>query len=211
MSEAERIIGLYQRHAGAWDKDRSLGGLYEKPWLDRFLALLPPHPSILDIGCGAAVPTARYFIEQRCAVTGIDSSPALISICKQRFPDQTVPDQTFTGQRWFVADMRKLSLGRRFNGILAWDSFFHLCPEDQRAMFPIFRNHAAPNAALMFTSGDSYGEAIGNFQGEPLYHSSLDEAEYRALLSQSGFDVVGYVARDSSCGDHTIWLAQLGS
>ena len=201
MSEAERIIGLYQRHADAWDKDRSRGGLYEKPWLDRFLALLPPQPSILDIGCGSAEPSAHYFIDQGCAVAGIDSSPALISMCKKRFP----------GQTWFVADMRGLSLSRRFNGILAWDSFFHLCPEDQRAMFPIFRNHAASNAALMFTSGDSYGEAIGNFQGEPLYHSSLDEAEYRSLLCQNGFDVVAYVARDATCGNHTIWLAQLRS
>jgi SAM-dependent methyltransferase len=199
MSEAERIIGLYQRHADAWDNDRSLGGLYEKAWLERLLALLPPQPSILDIGCGSAEPIAHYFIDQGCAVTGIDSSPALIDLCKNRFPDQT----------WFVADMRGLSLSRHFNGILAWDSFFHLCPEDQRAMFPIFRNHAAPNAALMFTSGDSCGEAIGNFQGEPLYHSSLDEAEYRSLLSQNGFDFVAYVARDSTCGDHTIWLAQL--
>jgi len=201
MSESERITGLYQRHADAWDQDRSLGGLYERPWLDRFLALLPPGSSILDIGCGAAEPSARYFIEKGCDVTGIDSSPALVSMCKQRFPDQT----------WIVADMRGLSLSRGFNGILAWDSFFHLCPEDQRAMFPIFRNHAAPNAALMFTSGDSYGEAIGNFQGEPLYHSSLDEAEYRALLGENGFDVVAYVAQDPACGDHTIWLAQLKS
>lgn len=203
MSESERIIGLYQRHAGAWDQDRSRGGLYERPWLDRFLALLPPRSTILDMGCGSAEPSAHYFVDQGCAVTGIDSSPALVSMCKQRFPDQTFP-----GQTWIVADMRGLSLNRRFDGILAWDSFFHLCPEDQRAMFPIFRNHAAPNAALMFTSGDSYGEAIGNYEGEPLYHSSLDEAEYRSLLSQNGFEVAAYVARDSACGDHTIWLAQ---
>ena len=39
--------------------------------------------------------------------------------------------------------MRTLSLNRCFSGILAWDSFFHLCPEDQRRMFPIFRKHAA--------------------------------------------------------------------
>lgn len=206
MSESERIIDLYQRHAAAWDQDRCLGGLYERPWLDRFLALLPPRSSILDIGCGAAEPSARYFIEKGCDVTGIDSSPALVSMCRQRFPRQTFP-----GQTWLVADMRELSLSRSFNGILAWDSFFHLCPEDQRAMFPIFRNHAAPNAALMFTSGDSSGEAIGNFQGEPLYHSSLDEAEYRSLLGENGFEVVEYVARDPACGDHTIWLAQLKS
>ena len=60
----------------------------------------------------------------------------------------------------------------------------------------------------MFTSGPSFGEAIGTFEGEPLYHGSLDPAEYRALLDEQGFDVVAHVADDPGCGGHTIWLAQ---
>src|SRR3954469_1600763 len=77
---------------------------------------------------------------------------------------------------------RGLSLGQRFDGILAWDSFFHLRPGDQRAMFPVFRDHAAPGASLLFTSGPRAGVAMGEWQGEPLYHASLDPDEYRALL-----------------------------
>ena len=141
-SEAERIIGLYDRHADEWDRERGRS-LYEKAWLDRFLALLPQKASILDIGCGSAEPIARYLIERGCHLTGIDSSSTLVGMCKDRFPDQD----------WLVADMRTLSLDRRFDGILAWNSFFHLCPEDQRGMFPIFRRHAGTKAALMFTSG----------------------------------------------------------
>ncbi len=97
-----------------------------------------------------------------------------------------------------------------FWGILAWDSFFHLCHDEQRRMFPIFREHAAPRAALMFTSGPSHGEAIGACQGEPLYHASLDGAEYRALLEANGFAVVAHVVEDPACGGHTIWLAERG-
>jgi SAM-dependent methyltransferase len=200
LSEADRIISLYQRHATDWDKQRGCDFLFEKPWLDRFLALLPPRASILDVGCGSGKPVARYFIEKGYDVTGVDSSPALIDICKNRFPEFD----------WLVADMRKLSLNRRFEGILAWDSFFHLCPEDQRIMFPIFRSHAAAKAALMFTSGPSHGEAIGSYKDEPLYHGSLDAEEYRSLLKQNVFDVVSHVVEDPSCGYHTVWLAKLG-
>ena len=197
-SDAERIVDLYDRHAAVWDQDRSKS-LFEKPWLDRFLALLPAGGSILDIGCGSAEPIARYLIAAGHDVTGADSSPAMIALCKRRFP----------GHGWVVADMRSLSLDRRFDGILAWDSFFHLTCDDQRRMFPIFRAHAAPGAALMFTSGPRHGEAIGSYRGEPLYHASLDEADYRALLDEFGFEVVSYVAEDSACGGHTIWLARL--
>jgi SAM-dependent methyltransferase len=197
-SESERIISLYQRHADDWDRERGRN-LFEKAWLDQLLALLPLRPSILDMGCGSGEPIAGYFIDNGCNVTGIDSSPPLIAMCEERFPDQD----------WIVTDMRTLSLDRRFDGILAWNSFFHLCPDDQRKMFPIFSRHAAPKAALLFTSGPSHGEAIGTYKGEPLYHGSLDGAEYRSLLDQNGFDVVSHVVEDPDCGQQTVWLAQL--
>jgi SAM-dependent methyltransferase len=198
-SEADRIIGLYRRHANAWARERG-NHLFEAAWFDRFRALVPADGTVLDIGCGAAEPLARYLIENGCDVTGVDAAPEMIAMCRDRFPDRT----------WHVADMRTLSLGRLFNGLVAWDSFFHLSYDDQRRMFPIFRKHAAPHAALMFTSGPSHGEAIGAYGGEPLYHASLDASEYRALLDANGFEVVMHVAEDPDCGGHTIWLAQLG-
>jgi predicted TPR repeat methyltransferase len=147
----------------------------------------------------SAEPIAGYFIAAGYELTGVDSSPAMISLCRSRFPNRA----------WVVADMRTLVLDRRFDGLLAWDSFFHLRQDDQRRMFPIFRKHAAPNAALMFTSGPRAGEAIGTYHGEPLYHASLAPDEYRALLDQHGFEVVSHVSEDPGCGGRTIWLAWL--
>ena len=197
-SEADKIRGLYNRYAHDWDQERNRV-LTEKNWLDKFLSLLPTEPQILDLGCGSAEPIARYLIEQGCQVTGADCSPALIALCKHRFPNHN----------WTVTDMRELNMNQYFDGILAWDSFFHLSPADQCRMFPIFRQHAAPQASLMFTSGPLHGEAIGTYKGEPLYHGSLDEAEYRSLLNKNGFDVVSHVVEDSTCDYHTVWLAKL--
>jgi SAM-dependent methyltransferase len=197
LPEADQIVSLYERHANAYDKTRGRS-LFEKSWLDRFLALAPTGGSILDIGCGMGEPIARYIIDNGYLVTGVDSSSSLIDLCKSRYPAQT----------WHVADMRTLALGAPFDGILAWDSFFHLRPEDQRRMFPIFKAHAASRAALMFTSGPAHGVAIGRFEGEPLYHASLDADEYRMLLSENGFDVVAHAMEDPDCGGHTGWLAQ---
>jgi SAM-dependent methyltransferase len=196
-SEADRIIEVYQRHAYAWARDRG-NRLIEKVWLDRFRALVPVGGAVLDLGCGTGEPLARYLIEHKCQVTGVDAVPEMIAMARNHFPEQ----------KWCVADMRTLSLRRRFDGILAWDSFFHLRQDDQRRMFPIFQQHAGSRAALMFTSGPSHGEAIGVYQGEPLYHASLDASEYRALLTENGLEVVMHVVEDPDCGRHTIWLAR---
>lgn len=100
-------------------------GFMEKAWLDRFLALIPAGGSILDVGCGTGHPVARYMLGRGYAVTGVDSSPSLIAKARERFPDR----------EWIVADMRDLALGRRFDGLIAWHSFFHLTDTAQRAMF----------------------------------------------------------------------------
>ena len=194
---AEEIIGIYRRHGPTWTKRRG-EVLYEGAWLDPFLALVPPSGTVLDLGCGSGVPIAKSLTDRGYAVTGVDSAPEMIALARARLP----------GQDWRVADMRTLSLGRTFDGILAWDSFFHLAHDAQRRMFPIFAAHAGPGAALMFTSGPAHGEAMGVMEGEPLYHASLDPAEYRTLLDEHGFDVVRFQAEDPDCGHHTVWLAQ---
>ncbi len=60
----------------------------------------------------------------------------------------------------------------------------------------------------MFNTGSRDGEAIGECRGAPLYHASLDPAEYQILLDQFGFDVVAHVIEDPTAGGRTVWLAQ---
>ena len=197
MDEAERIPDLYERYALAFDRIRGKS-LIEKPWLQRFMAHLPPDGAVLDIGCGSGEPMAAALLSQGYAVTGIDSAPTLIGLCRNRFPQA----------QWHVADMRALALARRFDGLLAWHSFFHLTADDQRRMFPVFAAHAQPGAVLMFTSGPGEGTAIGTFEGEALHHASLSGAEYRDLLAANGFAVLDHMVEDAGCGGATVWLAQ---
>jgi len=197
-SDADRISDLYERHAHDYITDRTNVGWDERHWLDRFSSLLPKAAAVLDIGCGAGVPIASYLIDRGFAVDGVDTSPTLIAACRERFAHRN----------WYVADMRRLALSEQFDGLLAWDSFFHLSHDDQRRMFPIFRRHAGTGAALLFTTGPDYGEAVGSYRGEALYHASLAPEEYRALLQSNEFRVVSHVVEDQSCGGHTVWLAQ---
>jgi SAM-dependent methyltransferase len=196
---ADDIVGLYERHARGWVGDRARQTVFfEKGWMERFIARAAPGGTVLDLGCGPGKPIADYLLAQGFSICGVDSSPTMISLASANFP----------GREWLVADMRGLDLRRRFAGILAWDSFFHLSPDAQRHMFPIFRDHAAAGAPLMFTSGPRHGEAVGSLRGEPLYHASLAPEEYRALLAKNGFAVERERMEDPDCGGHSVWLAR---
>ena len=195
---ADRIIAHYEKHATSWDRARQDAAWNDKVWHDRFASALPPGARLLDLGCGSGHPVARHMAHHGYRVSGVDSSPAMIALARSRLPEQ----------EWVVADMRQLALGRRFDGILAWDSFFHLDYVAQRAMFAVFESHAAPGALLMFNAGPEHGEGIGDFEGDPLYHASLAPVEYESLLAQSGFQVIAHVTNDRSAGGRTAWLCR---
>ena len=169
-SHASRIAELYERRARDYNRERGRM-LQERAWLDRFLDGIPPEGVVLDLGCGMGEPNAAYVLAAGRSVVGVDTSPTLLAMARARFPDA----------EWIVSDMRTLAIDVRADGLLAWDSFFHLAPDEQRAMFAVFARHAAPGARLMFTSGPSEGESMGSYHGEPLYHASLSPREYRLL------------------------------
>lgn len=200
LSSPDDILETYDRVAADFQAQRNRS-LFEKPMLDRLLGVTPRNQSprrLLDLGCGPGAPIATYLAERGVAVTGVDGAAAMVDLFARTLP----------GARAIHADMRTLDLGERFDAILAWDSFFHLSPQDQRAMFAVYAAHAAPKAALMFTSGPASGESWGHAAGVPVYHASLDRDEYSTLLTDHGFKVIEYRPEDPNCDYHTIWLAR---
>jgi ubiquinone/menaquinone biosynthesis C-methylase UbiE len=182
----------------AWFDEHRTRELIEKPYLDYLVQALKPGASILDLGCGTGEPILRFLAERQFELTGVDASAAMIAIARTRFPDT----------RLLVGDMRKLTLDRRFEALIAWHSFFHLPHDDQRGMFAAFSHWLHPGGILVFTSGSAYGETWSDNGGEALYHASLDADEYRSLLVQHGFAVLRHAADDAACGGATVWIAQ---
>ncbi len=103
----------------------------ERPYPLRACNVSDGAESVLDLGCGSGEPIARFFIERGLELTDVDFSTEMLKIGRERFPDA----------HWIHADMRGLDLDQTFDIVVAWDSFFHLSPRDQRSMFPIFRKH----------------------------------------------------------------------
>ena len=195
---ASRIVAHYERHAVSWDADRRIAAWIDKPCIERFLSFLPRDATVVDLGCGGVVPVALHMVAHGLHVTGVDSSPTLISLCRTRMPEQ----------EWIVGDMRSLDLGRRFGAILGWDSFFHLRHDEQRKMFPIFAAHSAAHGILMFNAGLSRGEAVGSYRGDPVYHASLNPSEYEALLAGVGFELIEHSINNPARGGRIFWLAR---
>ncbi|MEX0582237.1 MAG: class I SAM-dependent methyltransferase [Sneathiella sp.] len=194
---AKKTQDVYERNADRFDAER-LKNLYEAVWLDRFLELLPENGSVLDLGCGAADPVGIYMMRQGFRVTGVDASNAMLRLARNHAPEGD----------WRLADMRRLNLPERFNGIVGWDSFFHLTRDEQRRVLPSLAAHLLSGGVLMLTVGTGDGEVGGHVGEDEVYHSSLSIDEYKSILASAGVAVIHFVREDPDCHFRTVLMAR---
>lgn len=194
---ARRTQAVYESNAARFDAERPKK-LHERVWLDRWLARVADGGSLLDLGCGAGDPIAAYLLERGYRVTGVDFSEPMLAIARRCLP----------AARWIQGDMRELALGEQFNGILGWNSFFHLTQVEQRALIPRLADHLLPGGSLMLTVGPVAGEVTGHVGDDLVYHASLAPAEYRHILCQCGLQLDAFVAEDPTCDEQTVLLAR---
>lgn len=195
---SRRIIALYEEKAPSWSNRRGRRPTLEERWLARFEEGLGASATVLDFGAGNGYPIAATLISHGHKIVGIDSSAALIREAASNFPDS----------EWHVADMRAYQDDRRFDGLIAWHSFFHLPQEDQSRLLPAFGDFVRTDGMLLFTTGPKEGVTIGDWEGEPLFHASLSQDEYKSILDMTGFEIVDVKADDPETGGATVWLAR---
>jgi trans-aconitate methyltransferase len=195
--DPETTRGVYNRQAQAFDAGRGRG-LFEEGWLRRFADLLPAAPHVLDLGCGAGEPIAAWLMDQGFRVTGTDFADDMLALAQARWPDGD----------WRVADMRAFDAAEKFDGIIGWNSFFHLTPEEQRTCLPRLAQALRPGGVLMLTVGTFEGAVTGSVGAEKVYHASLSPCEYTTLLETNGLELRAFVAEDKTCNDHTVLLAR---
>ncbi len=195
--DPESTREVYDRQAEAYDRERS-HAFFEARWLTRFSDALPRGGRVLDLGCGTGKPIAAWLMGEGFQLTGVDFSEGMLSIARRTWPDGD----------WRVSDMRTLDLPERFDGIIAWDSFYHLTMDEQRTSLPRLASHLAPEGRLMVTVGPVKGEVTGSVGGETVYHASLSPGEYARLLEDNGLTLTAFVAEDPGCDNHTVLMAR---
>ena len=122
----------------------------------------------------------------------------MIKLATERFPQC----------KWFIKDMREFNLNRKFKAIIAWNSFFHLNPDEQISSFSLIEKYLLDDGIIMFTVGHEKGEVVGKVNNNEVYHSSLSPDCYQDLLKKHYFRIIDFVLRDPECNYHTVLLAK---
>jgi 2-polyprenyl-3-methyl-5-hydroxy-6-metoxy-1,4-benzoquinol methylase/glycosyltransferase involved in cell wall biosynthesis len=158
---------------------------------------LPAGSRVLDVGCGSGW-LSEYFARLGYDVTGVDISPDLVEMSRERVARVAYGADHETPLRceFRVHDIERAPLEEKFDAVVCYDSLHHF--EDERA---VVRNLAAMmdvGGQLFILEGErppagsrSEEELRGVMREFGTLESPFDYEYLRALLDEHGFAVVG--------------------
>ena len=140
---------------------------------------LPAHATLLELGCGAGLPTTRT-LAQRFRVTGVDISAQQLVRAKRHVPTA----------HFIQADMTCLTFTRAcFDAVIAFYSLMHIPRQEYAALFCAIASWARPGGWFLATLGlgDCAASVAPNWLGVPMYWSNFDRVTSLRLLCEAGF------------------------
>jgi cyclopropane fatty-acyl-phospholipid synthase-like methyltransferase len=168
----------YEQNRGLFDMSAVLESFYRCLGSDK--------GRLLDLGCGAGEPFARWFIDRGWEVTGVDFSSRMLALAARYVPEM----------KTFQADMRDVEFGAgEFDAITAIYSLFHVPRQDHAQLFSKFHRWLAPEGSVLFTyataeyTGEAAFDGYKEFLGQQLYYSHNSTEKLYTDLQQNGFAV----------------------
>lgn len=171
----------YNRIASQWNEARTGFTGRERHYLETLLDGLPVPSSILDAGCGNGRPMAEFVIGRGHRVTGIDQAEELLALARERFPRET----------WIQARIEDCPFTGRYDGIICWDSLFHIAREHHARILTSLSGVLAPGGRIMLTAGGSDHPPFTDTMFEhEFFYDSFPPARVASFVRDAGFDVL---------------------
>ena len=172
--------------------------------LQELVERLPKGAKVLDAGCGAGIPVARYLI-QFFDVTGVDFSDEQIRMARQ-----LVPEAHFLCQ-----DITQLTLAdNSFDAICSYYAIIHVPRREHQDLLQNFHRMLKPSGLVLLCLGaDDLEKDIQDYHGARMYWSHYDAETNLNLVKEGGFEIIWsrMVADSTSPGaSHLFVLAQKG-
>ncbi|MEE9388085.1 MAG: class I SAM-dependent methyltransferase [Paracoccaceae bacterium] len=168
MTKDDQTIAVYEKRAQEYacrTKDR------DEPGLDSFIAMLPEHAHVLDLGCGPGDASVR-FLAASFSVDAIDATPAMVKAACQR------------GVTARIARFDQVDAQSTYDGICASYSLLHAPRADMPDCLARLHRAAKPNGRLHIGLKLGTGE-IRDSLGRLYTYYTRDELF--GLLKAAGF------------------------
>jgi ubiquinone/menaquinone biosynthesis C-methylase UbiE len=198
MDEFDQTIRIYDQVADEFVARHQRTGWWDNPGtdFDRFIKLLAPGMTVLDIGCGPGSDTA-HFRRAGFRTFGLDRSTGMLAQARQYF-----------GHGFGQADMRHLPLACTCLDVVWMQaSLLHLpradAPRALAEAHRVLRPHGLFYLSVKQGEGEGY---LSNLAGQPRYFVFHQPDAIQQLLAEAGFAVVEQWSHESP---QVTWLVTI--
>lgn len=161
------------------------GRTLEREWyLDTLSEHVPQGATLLDVGCGAEVPTTWQLAED-FDVTGLDISPRQIERAQRNVPNA----------KFVAADITEVEFPPdSFDAVTAFYSIIHVPREEQHAVFRNIVRWLRPGGVFMGSLSASGKGQAGSYEddffGSPMYWINYDAVANQRMVAEAGLQIV---------------------
>lgn len=142
------------------------------------LDTLPTGAAVLELGCGAGIPTTKRLAD-RFAVTSVDLSLRQIALARKNVPDAT----------FITGDMTALAFpSASFDAVCAFYAITHVPRDEHAGLLANIAVWLRPGGlfAASFSHGGTTGAIEENWHGVPMYFSGYDAVTNQGLVRNVG-------------------------
>ncbi|MEV6843032.1 methyltransferase domain-containing protein [Actinoplanes sp. NPDC051411] len=154
---------------------------FQTALIERIGALLPAGTSVLDLGCGTGVPTAKLLTGSDHRVVGVDISEGMLKLAREQVP----------AAEFVHADFKDLpgDFGR-FEAVTAFFSLLMLSKADIERVLDKAAGWVGPGGYLGIGMVNFDGDSLPfEFLGVPVTVSGYLEPDLAAVVEARGFRV----------------------
>lgn len=160
------IIEFFDRYAPQWDADMIRSDEIIGKILDG--AKVEAGKTVLDVACGTGVLIPDYLKRDVAAVTGVDISPEMIQIAREKFLEKTNLEKMGLGEKktrldFICADAVEVPFERPFDCIMLYNAFPHF-PEPEKLIHTL-AEYLKPGGTFTVAHGMSRARIDAHHEG----------------------------------------------
>lgn len=145
------IISFFDRYAPQWDADMIRDDEIIGKILD--LGNVTAGADVLDVACGTGVLFPDYMARNVASLTGIDISPEMVKITREKFPQVEV----------LCGDVEEAKFHKQFDCIMVYNAFPHF--PDPESLIRVLSNLLKPGGTLTVAHGMSRAQIDHHHEG----------------------------------------------
>ena len=195
MNEISKLVEQgYNKIAEDYYTHRNLNKFNTE--LEKFVVLLSDDAHVLDVGCGAGIPTAKFLVNKGIKVTGIDLSDTMLHLARKNVPTA----------EFIKNDMNELEFKENtFDGVVSVFALFHVPKENHFDIFKKIFEILKPEGILLINTGISESEGKSRFFGVPMFWSNFSPNITLNLVKKAGFSILSEAILERG-GEYQYWI-----